>query len=171
MSHAVRTSMPLCSASFVRTVIRKLPEDLGLFYFRVFFDPEAPIAVSAAFEGTLLVETRASAEQFWCWYLRNDASLWNIANEPIIMLSVKRDRANDYFRTAMSRLIKRCHQASRRYDADVYILIRRRCRHYEYKSTEDPSFPPTNQYLVSLRAIVSPMTLTIAGLGTSGDDA
>lgn len=70
----------------------------------------------------------------------------------LIMLSGKRDRANDYFRRAMGRLIQRCDQVSRRYNADVYILIRRRCRHYEYKSTEDPSFPPTSRYLVSLAA-------------------
>ena len=65
------------------------------------------------------------------------------------MLPEKRDRTNDYFRKAMTRLMRRCHRVSRAYDADIYILIRRRYRHYEYKSTDDPSFPP-REGLVSI---------------------
>ena len=62
----------------------------------------------------------------------------------------KRDRSNDNFNRATKRLMKRCHQMSRRYDGDVYILVRRKFRHYEYNSANDPAFPPPSGDLVSL---------------------
>ena len=62
----------------------------------------------------------------------------------------KRDRANENFTKATARLMKRCDQISRRYEADVYILVRRKHRHYEYNSADDSSFPPQPRDLVSL---------------------
>jgi hypothetical protein len=61
----------------------------------------------------------------------------------------KRDRTNDNFARATFRFMKRCDQLSRRYDADVYLLVRRKQRHYDYKSTDDPSFPVSSPDLVS----------------------
>ncbi|KAI5465090.1 hypothetical protein BGZ63DRAFT_379308 [Mariannaea sp. PMI_226] len=53
----------------------------------------------------------------------------------------KRNRTNENFSRAIQRLMKRCSQVSRRYGADVYIQARRNHRHYEFISTNDPSFP------------------------------
>ena len=61
----------------------------------------------------------------------------------------KRDRTNDNFARATFRFMRRCDQLSRRYDADVYLLVRRKQRHYDYKSTDDPSFPVLSPDLVS----------------------
>jgi hypothetical protein len=62
----------------------------------------------------------------------------------------KRDRTNDNFVRTTSRFMKRCDQMSRRYNADVYLLVRRKQRHFDYKSTDDPSFPPSSGDLVSV---------------------
>ncbi|KAK4119883.1 hypothetical protein N657DRAFT_649662 [Parathielavia appendiculata] len=35
----------------------------------------------------------------------------------------------------------RCDDISRRYGADVYIVLRRKGRYYDYSSSRDPSFP------------------------------
>ncbi|KAI3532117.1 hypothetical protein CABS03_13307 [Colletotrichum abscissum] len=35
----------------------------------------------------------------------------------------------------------RCDEISRRYQSDVYIVLKRRCKHYEYSSTDDPAWP------------------------------
>ncbi|KAH6883601.1 hypothetical protein B0T10DRAFT_463520 [Thelonectria olida] len=53
----------------------------------------------------------------------------------------KRDRGNENFARATQRLMKRCNQMSRRYETDVYVVLRRKNRHYDYNSTTDPSFP------------------------------
>ncbi|KAH7115721.1 hypothetical protein EDB81DRAFT_919670, partial [Dactylonectria macrodidyma] len=53
----------------------------------------------------------------------------------------KRDRTNENFSRATQRLMRRCNQLSDRYNADVYIVVRRNHRHYDYNSTNDPLFP------------------------------
>ncbi|KAH8652842.1 hypothetical protein BGZ61DRAFT_321730, partial [Ilyonectria robusta] len=52
-----------------------------------------------------------------------------------------RDRTNENFSRATQRLMRRCNQLSDRYNADVYIVVRRNHRHYDYNSTNDPLFP------------------------------
>ncbi len=52
-----------------------------------------------------------------------------------------RDRTVENFARATYRLMRRCDQISSRYNADVYIVLRRKCQHYDYNSSEDPSFP------------------------------
>jgi hypothetical protein len=51
------------------------------------------------------------------------------------------------------RLMKRCDEISRRYGgADIYLLVRRNYRHYQYNSTRDPTFPMDPEGLVRLRS-------------------
>jgi hypothetical protein len=57
--------------------------------------------------------------------------------------------------------MKRCDQLSRRYDADVYLLVRRKQRHYDYKSTDDPSFPVSSPDLVSCQTFTVPYPILI----------
>ncbi|KAK4068834.1 hypothetical protein Purlil1_13708 [Purpureocillium lilacinum] len=64
----------------------------------------------------------------------------SVAMDPATSPS-KRDRTGDNFSRATNRLLKRCHQISRRYDADVYVCVRRKHRAYDYNSTSDPKFP------------------------------
>ncbi|KAH7110807.1 hypothetical protein B0J13DRAFT_577548 [Dactylonectria estremocensis] len=42
---------------------------------------------------------------------------------------------------ATQHLMRRCDQLSDRYNADVYIVVRRNHRHYDYNSTNDALFP------------------------------
>lgn len=53
------------------------------------------------------------------------------------------------FARAMRRLMRRCDQMSRRYGADIYVLMRRNSRHYDYNSTKDPTFPTPVREIVS----------------------
>lgn len=53
----------------------------------------------------------------------------------------KRDRTSENFAKATYRLMRRCDQMSHRYGADFYVLVRRKCRYYDYKSSDDTSFP------------------------------
>ena len=71
----------------------------------------------------------------------------------------KRDRTSDNFARATQRLMRRCDQISRRYDADVYILVRRKNRHYDYNSTDDPTFPTP---LVEIVSVFEQLALHIA---------
>ena len=65
----------------------------------------------------------------------------------------KRDRTNENFQRAAENIMRRCDEINRRYQADVYILVRRRNRHYEYKSADDPSWPtPAAEVVGTLRA-------------------
>lgn len=66
-----------------------------------------------------------------------------------IATQTKRDRSSENFARAMRRYMRRGDQMSRRYDTDVYILIRRNRCHYDYNSTKDPLFPPRLCDLVS----------------------
>jgi len=62
----------------------------------------------------------------------------------------KRDRTADNFARATRRLMRRCDQINRRYGADVYLLVRRKYRYYEYNSANDPRFPRQPAELVRL---------------------
>lgn len=70
-----------------------------------------------------------------------------------VLVSPKKDRTNENFSKAMTRLIRRCDQISRRYEARVYIQISRRHQYYDYKSTNDEAFPvPADALVRSLAA-------------------
>lgn len=60
-----------------------------------------------------------------------------------------RDRSRELSSRAIQRLMRRCDEMARRYHADVYIQIRQGCRHYEYDSAADSSFPLQREKLVS----------------------
>jgi hypothetical protein len=60
----------------------------------------------------------------------------------------KRDRTNENFHKATSRLMRRGHQISRRYQAHVYIQVSRQRKYYDYTSTTDTSFPLPGEALV-----------------------
>ncbi|KAK1973748.1 hypothetical protein LZ30DRAFT_742559 [Colletotrichum cereale] len=61
----------------------------------------------------------------------------------------KRNRTNENFDKATKNLLSRCDQIQQRYDADVYIQVRRRHKHYEYTSSNEPSWPKTKAEMVS----------------------
>ncbi|KAK2037615.1 hypothetical protein LZ31DRAFT_560280 [Colletotrichum somersetense] len=52
-----------------------------------------------------------------------------------------RDRTNENFEKARESIMWRCDEISRRYQADVYIVLRRKHKHYEYSSIDAPSWP------------------------------
>ncbi|KAB5526452.1 hypothetical protein GE09DRAFT_1151510 [Coniochaeta sp. 2T2.1] len=62
--------------------------------------------------------------------------------EPIRPVS-KRDRTNENFLRAAKRIMRRGDEMHRRYGAEVYIVMRRKGRYYDYCSTQDHSFPPS----------------------------
>ena len=72
----------------------------------------------------------------------------------VAAMATKRDRTSDYFARATRRLMRRCDQICHRYGADLYILVRRDYRHFEYNSTKDPAFPTTPPELVSAPVII-----------------
>lgn len=53
----------------------------------------------------------------------------------------KRDRTNENFLRATKNILRRGDEMSRRYGADIYIVVRRKGRYYDYCSTQDTSFP------------------------------
>ena len=53
----------------------------------------------------------------------------------------KRDRTSENFAKAAYRLIRRCDQLHRRYGADCYVLVHRKCGYYDYNSSNDATFP------------------------------
>ncbi|KZL67545.1 hypothetical protein CT0861_00366 [Colletotrichum tofieldiae] len=55
----------------------------------------------------------------------------------------KRDRTNENFDKATKNLMSRCDQIRQRYGADVYIQVRRKHKHYQYTSSNEPSWPKT----------------------------
>ncbi|KAK2055574.1 hypothetical protein LY76DRAFT_577894 [Colletotrichum caudatum] len=55
----------------------------------------------------------------------------------------KRNRTNENFNKATKNLLSRCDQIRQRYGADVYIQVRRGPKHYEYTSSNEPSWPKT----------------------------
>jgi hypothetical protein len=69
-------------------------------------------------------------------------------------VSPRRDRTNENFSKAASRLMRRCDQISRRYNARVYVQMCRQQKYYDYKSTDEKSFPKPVDVLV--RAIPNP---------------
>lgn len=62
----------------------------------------------------------------------------------------KRDRTTYNFARAARRLMKRCHQMSHRYDAEVYLLLRRKYRYHEYNSATDSGFPCSPSQVVRM---------------------
>ncbi|KAK2024534.1 hypothetical protein LX32DRAFT_643562 [Colletotrichum zoysiae] len=52
-----------------------------------------------------------------------------------------RDRTNENFEKARENIMWRCDEISRRYQADVYIVLRLKHKHYEYSSIDAPSWP------------------------------
>ncbi|KAK2005765.1 hypothetical protein LZ32DRAFT_671205 [Colletotrichum eremochloae] len=44
--------------------------------------------------------------------------------------------------------MRRCNDISRRYQTDVYIMLRRKHKHYEYSSTDDRSWPISRAAMV-----------------------
>jgi hypothetical protein len=65
-----------------------------------------------------------------------------------ILASSRRSRTNENFTRAASRLMRRCHQISRRYNAQVYVQLSRQHKYYDYTSTNDVSFPVGIEALV-----------------------
>ncbi|KAK1640049.1 hypothetical protein BDP81DRAFT_419260 [Colletotrichum phormii] len=63
------------------------------------------------------------------------------APKPDLITRRKRDRTNENFEKARENIMWRCDEISRRYQSDVYIALRRRHKHYEYSSTNDPAWP------------------------------
>ncbi|KAK1976179.1 hypothetical protein LZ30DRAFT_603985 [Colletotrichum cereale] len=61
----------------------------------------------------------------------------------------KRDRTNENFDKATKNLLSRCDHIRQRYGADVYIQVRRMHKHYEYTSSNEPSWPKTKTEMVS----------------------
>ncbi|KAK1973238.1 hypothetical protein LZ30DRAFT_43967 [Colletotrichum cereale] len=53
----------------------------------------------------------------------------------------KRGRTNENFEKVGENIMRRCNEISHRYQTDVYITLRRKHKHYEYSSTNDPSWP------------------------------
>ncbi|KAK7219196.1 hypothetical protein V2G26_007199 [Clonostachys chloroleuca] len=56
-------------------------------------------------------------------------------------LPAKRDRSNENLTRTIERLIRRCDKISLRGNFEVYLLVRRNNRYYEYNSASDSSFP------------------------------
>ncbi|KAK0619418.1 hypothetical protein B0T14DRAFT_519256 [Immersiella caudata] len=55
--------------------------------------------------------------------------------------SPKRNRTNENFLRATKNIMHRGDEMSRRYGADIYIVLRCKGRYYNYCSTQDTSFP------------------------------
>jgi hypothetical protein len=76
----------------------------------------------------------------------------------------KRDRSNENFKKAYKNIMGRCDDISSLYNADIYLLIRRRCsrseRYYEYDSTSDQLWPPPSAEVA--RAYPMPVKMTPA---------
>ena len=67
----------------------------------------------------------------------------------------KRDRTNENFRKAVEGIMRRGDKISQGYGADVYILLRRRNRHFEYTSVDKPSWPTSKPEIVSILSYFS----------------
>jgi hypothetical protein len=55
----------------------------------------------------------------------------------------KRDRTNENVAKAIKGLMRRGDKISSRFNADVYIVVRRNNRHWDYNSSSSSLFPPT----------------------------
>ncbi|KAF1729898.1 hypothetical protein CRV24_010442 [Beauveria bassiana] len=62
--------------------------------------------------------------------------------QPAVHPMQKRDRTRDNFVRSTMGLMKRSNRISQLYDADMYVLVRWKNRHFMYCSTEEQSFPP-----------------------------
>ncbi|KAF4922070.1 hypothetical protein CGCF245_v015442 [Colletotrichum fructicola] len=61
--------------------------------------------------------------------------------------SKKRDRTNENFAKATKNLMWRCEKIRQCYGADVYIQIHRKHKHYEYSTSDEPSWPKSKAEL------------------------
>lgn len=64
------------------------------------------------------------------------------------MQDKKRDRTRDNLSRVVRGLFRRCNHICAQYNADLYILVRWRDRHFEYRSTTERSFPMTAANIV-----------------------
>ena len=63
-------------------------------------------------------------------------------------VSPGKDRTTENFSKAASCLMRRCDQISRHYNARVYVQMCRQQKYYDYKSTDENSFPKPVDVLV-----------------------
>ena len=77
-----------------------------------------------------------------------DSSSVFCASMDRVIVPLRRNRTNENFNKAASRLMRRCDQISRRYNARVYVQM---SRQHIYKSTNEASFPMPVDVLVHSR--------------------
>jgi hypothetical protein len=83
-------------------------------------------------------------------------------------LPAKRDRSNENLTRTIERLIRRCDKISLRGNFDVYLLVRRNNRYYEYNSASDSSFPASIDEIVSSLMKCQSLRLTYLFFLTKG---
>ncbi|KAH0430377.1 hypothetical protein CcaCcLH18_07889 [Colletotrichum camelliae] len=67
--------------------------------------------------------------------------------DPSQCASRKRDRTNENFAKATKNLMWRCEKIRQCYGADVYIQVHRKHKHYEYSTSDEPSWPKSKTEL------------------------
>ena len=72
-----------------------------------------------------------------------------------------RDRTNENFLRATKNIMRRGDEMSRRYGADIYIVLRRKGRYYDYCSTQDTSFPTLPREIVRIPEPEACLMLTV----------
>ena len=74
-----------------------------------------------------------------------------MASEPHQSLKPKRDRSGENFDRCAKRLVGKCDRLKKKYQADVYIVIRRKNKPLiTYASCSSSSWPPTNEDIVRM---------------------
>jgi len=83
--------------------------------------------------------------------------------DPTHRITKKRDRTNENFRRAVENGMRRWDRIGHPYQADVYVMVRRRGQYFEYTSKDSPSWPtPAVEVVGAARTIVSsPRLLTM----------
>ena len=61
---------------------------------------------------------------------------------------IKGRATDEKFRKRKNNILKKGDELRLLCEADVYILLRRKGRYYTYKSTDQPSWPPTLEKIV-----------------------
>ncbi|KAE9577836.1 hypothetical protein CGMCC3_g6236 [Colletotrichum fructicola] len=67
--------------------------------------------------------------------------------DPSQCASRKRDRTNENFAKATKNLMWRCEKIRQCYGADVYIQVHRKHKHFEYSTSDEPSWPKSKPEL------------------------
>ena len=62
--------------------------------------------------------------------------------------NLKNKRTDEKFRNRKNNILKKGDELRLLCGADVYILLRRKGRLYEYKSIDRPSWPPSSEEIV-----------------------